>query len=549
VSAPEKAASGRHRRSALVLPKAPDDSERDSFAGRSLPYLASGLISSAVCIILAQVLFEVRQMRTLGGLLIVLPFAASTLLYAIYQATSLPVNFSGRSFDNSAHRERVASWHPEKFPSVDILLPICGEPIDVLRNTWAGVFELLYAYQGVGRAYILDDGDSDAARDLASSFGFTYVRRPVHDHKKAGNLNYAFHLTSGDHLVIFDADFRPRADFLDETLPYMDDRSIGLVQTPQYFRSTPGQTWIEQAAGVTLEVFYRVVQVSRDRFGSALCVGSNAVYRREALAPNGGFTVIPYAEDSHTGLDMRYHGFALKYLPVPLAAGVCPSTLDAFMRQQYRWCCGATSLIWTRHMWRVPMPWTSRVPYIAGWLWNLVTAVRTLIVPLIPVTMLAVFPSEIKLRNALLLIPPLMTGAVLYPLWHNARFSARTLPLAIAVGWAQALSLWDYSRGKVMSWQASRSSGDATKRFRVGLAAWNGGLGIAWLALAAWRTVQADSGRFAIVLALGIVNAIVVGQLVFATRGSAAPEAAREEPSAVRGRSRSRRRPTAVSGD
>jgi cellulose synthase/poly-beta-1,6-N-acetylglucosamine synthase-like glycosyltransferase len=536
VSTPQKADSGRHRRSCLVLPDAPDDAERDSFAGRSLPYLSSALITSAVCIIVAQVLFEARHMTTLGGLLIVAPFAASTLLYAIYQATSLPVNFSGRSFDYAAHRQRVASWRPGRFPSVDILLPICGEPTAVLRNTWAGVFELLHAYEGAGRAYILDDGDSDAARDLAPSFGFTYVRRPVHDHKKAGNLNHAFRLSAGEHIVIFDADFRPRPDFLAETLPYLDDDSIGIVQTPQYFRSTSGQTWIEQAAGVTLEVFYRAVQVSRDRFGSALCVGSNAVYRRAALAPNGGFTVIPYAEDSHTGLDVRYQGYALKYLPIPLAAGVCPSTLDAFMRQQYRWCCGATSLMWTKHMWRVPMPWTSRVPYIAGWLWNLVTAVRTLIVPLIPVTMLAVFPAEIRLRNALLLIPPLLTGTVLYPLWHNSRYSARTLPLAVAVGWAQVLSLWDYSRGKVMSWQASRSPGDATRRFRVGVAGWNGGLGVAWLALALWRTVQAHSGRFAIVLALGVVNAIVVGQLVFAARGSAAVEAAREEPPAGRGR-------------
>ena len=55
------------------------------------------------------------------------------------------------------------------------------------------------------------------------------------------------------------------------------------MQTPQFFRVKSAQTWVERAAGPTLEVFYRAVQVSRDRFGSALCVGSNAVYRRAAL--------------------------------------------------------------------------------------------------------------------------------------------------------------------------------------------------------------------------------------------------------------------------
>jgi cellulose synthase (UDP-forming) len=426
------------------------------------------------------------------------------------------VNFAGRSFDLAAHQTRVKKWHPYRYPSVNIFLPICGEPMEVLRNTWIGVFELIQAYPGDACAYVLDDGPSDGAMALAPSFGFVYVRRPnQREHKKSGNLNYAFDRTSSDHIVIFDADFRPRADFLAETLPYLDDPAVGIVQTPQFFRVSPRQAWVERAAGPTLEVFYRAVQVSRDRFGSALCVGSNAVYRRAALEPVGGFTEIPYAEDSHTGLDMRYHGYQLTYVPVPLAAGICPSTLDEFMRQQYRWCCGATSLIWTRHMWRVRMPWTARLPYIAGWLWNLTTGLRTLILPLIPIALLIFLPDEIRLRNALLLLPAVITGTVLYPLWHNAPYSPRIWPLALAVGWAQVLAIWDYSRRKVMSWQPTRGPGDATRRFWWGVTLWNGTLAVAWLGLAAWRIEQTGSLRFGVVAAFGVLNAIIVGRLIF----------------------------------
>jgi len=298
---------GAHRRRGPLPPDAPDDSERDSYAWRSLPYLAAGLVTSAACIIVAQALFEVRNAA--DEPLVILPFAAYTALYALYHGVSLPANFAGRSFDLEAHVARVAAWSPRCSPSVDIFLPICGEPIELLHNTWEGVFELIHAYPGEARVYILDDGPSEEARLVAPSFGFGYVRRvPVRYHKKAGNLNHAFARTGGEHVVIFDADFRPRPDFLAQTLPYMDDRDVGIVQTPQFFRATPGQTWIERAAGTTLEIFYRSVQVSRDRFGSALCVGSNAVYRREALSRSGGFTMIPYAEDSHTGLDMHFHG-------------------------------------------------------------------------------------------------------------------------------------------------------------------------------------------------------------------------------------------------
>ncbi|HYZ57751.1 MAG TPA: cellulose synthase catalytic subunit [Streptosporangiaceae bacterium] len=500
--------AGRYRPADGVLPKPPTDAEKASYAWRSLPLLTCAVTLSSLCVVVAQAWLETR-------FLVALPFAIYTFMYFAYQALSIPVNFTGRSFDLQAHELRCMTWRPARYPTVDIFLPICGEPLDVLRNTWKGVARLRAAYPGEVRPYVLDDGDSDEAAQLAQRFGFGYIRRPVHEHKKAGNLNYAFPRTRGEHVVIFDADFRPRPDFLAETLPYMDDPWVGIVQTPQFFRVDKDQTWVEKAAGATLEVFYRSVQQARDRFGSALCVGSNAVYRREALERAGGFTLIPYAEDSHTGLDMRYQGYELVYVPVPLAAGVCPATIDLFMRQQYRWCCGATSLIWTRHMWRVQMPFRSRLPYIAGWLWNLTTAMRAIFLPLIPVVLLALLPGEIQLRNAILLIPTVVTGTLLYPLWHNTRWPIGTWPLAIAVGWAQALSLWDYSRGKVMSWQASRGPGDASRRFRKMVFAWNGTLALAWLALAGYRIAQTGSNRFAIVAFFGVINLIVVGRIIF----------------------------------
>lgn len=508
------APAGRHRRSCLVVPAPPDDAEKASYAVRSLPYLTTALTISLVFVVLAQVLFEARNLE------VAWPFAFYTLMYFVYQAVSLPINFAGRSFDLDAHVSRVAAWQPGSYPSVDIFLPICGEPGEVLRNTWIGVFELLNQYPGTVQAFVLDDGPGDGdVREVARSFGFTYVRRPnVGHHKKSGNLAYGLRHTRSEHVVIFDADFRPRPDFLAETLPYMDDLSTGLVQTPQYFRVSPDQTWVERAAGATLEVFYRVVQVSRDRFGSALCVGSNAVYRRAALEAAGGFTEIPYAEDSHTGLDLRFAGYGLVYLPVVLAAGVCPAAIDAFMRQQYRWCCGATSLVWTSHMWRVPMTWKARLPYIAGWLWNFSAGVRTLVLPLMPISLLVFLPGEVQLRNSLPLVPVLLTGVLLYPLWHNSRWTAHVWPLAIAVGWAQILAIWDFAWGRVMSWDPSRGPKDASRRFRKAVCAWNGTLAVAWVVLAVWRMDQAMSARFAIVVLLGLVNMAAVARVVFPGR-------------------------------
>jgi cellulose synthase (UDP-forming) len=502
------ATQGRRRKPGTFIPAPPDDEEKRSYAWRSLPFLAGALTVSALCVITAQAWFELRNP-------IALPFAVYTLTYLVYQALSIPVNFTGRNFDLTGHEYRVMTWQPRAYPAVDVFLPICGEPLEVLRNTWEGVAQMRWAYPGEVRPYVLDDGWSDQAAALARRFRFGYIRRPERVHKKAGNLRYAFARTRGEFIVIFDADFRPRPDFLAETLPYTDDPRLGIVQTPQFFRVHPDQAWVERAAAATLEVFYRSVQQSRDRFGSALCVGSNAVYRRAALEPMGGCTLIPYAEDSHTGLDARRNGWELKYLPVPLAAGICPGDIDAFMRQQYRWCNGATSLVWTQHLWDVPMPRRARLPYLAGWMWNLTTAMRTLILPLIPIVLLAFLPGQVQLRNAILLIPAAVTGAVLYPLWHNSKWPLGTWPLAIAVGWAQALGLWDFARGKVMSWQPTRGPKDAPRRFRKCVAAWNGTLAVTWIALAAWRIAETGSGRFAVIGLFGLVNAVITARVIF----------------------------------
>jgi len=485
------------------------DSEKYCYAERSLAYLASALAASACCVIAAQIWFESRS-------LIALPFIAYTALYVVYQAISLPVNFTGKPFDMAAHRRLVEEWHPASYPSVDIFLPICGEEISILANTWTGVRDLIDAYPGIARAYVLDDGPSDEAEQLAERFGITYLRRPnQREFKKSGNLKFGFDRTDGDHIVIFDADFRPHLDFLAETLPYMDDPETGVVQTPQFFRVSASQTWVERGASASLEVFYRGVQVCRDRFGSALCVGSNAVYRRSALAKEGGFTLVPFAEDSHTGLDTRFHGYRLRYLPVVVAIGVCPATIDSYMRQQYRWSCGAMSLIWTKNMWRVPMPLRARLPYLAGWLWNVTTAARIVVLPLIPVMLLTWHPEQVEPRNFVLLIPAVLTGALLYPLWHNSRYPYSMWPLSIALGWAQALAIWDYARGKVMSWEPARGPGDATRRFRKAVLLWNGTLGLAWLGLAVWRGLEYGSARFAVLAAFGVVNALIVARVIY----------------------------------
>ncbi len=436
--------------------------------------------------------------------------------YVIYQAISLPINFTGRGFDLAAHQALVSGWSPAAYPEVDIYLPICGEPADVLENTWRAVSELLASYPGPAEAYVLDDGPSEAAHAMAESFAFRYICRPeARAFKKSGNLRYAFARTRGEYIVILDADFAPRRDFLAETLPYLDDPAIAIVQTPQFFRASPTQTWIENAAGAIQEVFYRSIQVSRDRFGAAICVGTSAVYRRAALEFEGGPTLLPYAEDVHTGLDVRRAGWSLVYVPVLLSTGICPDNLDAFVRQQYRWCTGNAGVVFSRRLWSVPMSLSARLTYISGFFYYAYTGLLTFFGPVIPVVMLAFLPEQIRLRNFVVLLPAMLTGFVLYPQWHRSSYGPSVWPLGIARGWAHVFAIWDGARGKTMGWHPSRTPGSSLRRFRMGVTVWSGGMAVLWFALAVWRTMSTGSAQMAILLAVALVNFAAVSRVIF----------------------------------
>ena len=57
-------------------------------------------------------------------------------------------NVGTRGFDLAAHQRLVREWRPQDYPALDVFLPVCGEPIAVLGNTWAHVCQLLVGLPG-----------------------------------------------------------------------------------------------------------------------------------------------------------------------------------------------------------------------------------------------------------------------------------------------------------------------------------------------------------------------------------------------------------------
>jgi cellulose synthase (UDP-forming) len=160
---------------------------------------------------------------------------------------------------------------------------------------------------------------------------------------------------------------------------------------------------------------------------------------------------------------------------------------------------------------RVP----ARLAYISGFFYYAYTALLTFFGPIIPVVMLAFLPGQIRLRNFIVLLPAMITGFVLYPLWHRSRYGPSIWPLGIARGWAHVFAIWDGAWGKSMGWHPTRTPGSSLRRFRIGVIRWSGGMALLWLALAIWRTMTLGSLQFAVLLVFGLLNLAVVSRVIF----------------------------------
>lgn len=495
-------------------PSPPSKWQKHSYVHRRMSILVGVSVFGFTCVTLST-------LRLVDENLWLLPLLALIIYTTVYFVVSQAIYFVSTDFNLGRHLDLVASWRPRDYPDVDIFLPTCGERLEVLDNTWCGVRAIQRSYPGTVAVHCLDDADSPGVRRLAIKFGFNYHSRPNRGwFKKAGNLRYGFERTRGEFIAILDADFRPRGDFLNELLPYFDtDPSVGIVQSPQYFDVSPEQNWIERGAGAVQELFYRAVQVSRQASGGAICVGSNAIYRRAALNQIGGTALIEHSEDVHTGFNLRMKGWKLRYVPVVLAKGLCPDDLESFFKQQYRWCMGSMSLMTSANFWRTSLPLMTRLCYLSGFMYYIHTAIYAVMMPVVPLVMLYAIPEQIVLANYLLILPSFLYMHVVFPLWHRVRYGIEAASVRNIYGWAHLAALLDRIRASAMEWQATGAARQGRNSryfwFRVGVILFNLVPAMLWVSGAvAQISVAEQPADFVPILLLGLYYFFVVLKVV-----------------------------------
>jgi cellulose synthase/poly-beta-1,6-N-acetylglucosamine synthase-like glycosyltransferase len=290
--------------------------------------------------------FPVNSFSRFPLSILIFPAELFSILFGLYFVFTLFTN------------KKIKAPQPFKDnPAVAILLPVHNEPGDIVERTIRACKKI--KWRGPLKMYLLDDSNKEESIEminvLAKKYGFTLakkndsspfqlIRRPDRNGFKAGNINNALKkYVTEEFFVILDADQAPSPQFLEETMDYFSDATIGFVQTPQHFINDDSP--LERAQRTGNAIFFHSQTMSKTKDGAMPFCGTNVVVRTIAFEKVKGFSYYTATEDIDLGIRMNASGFYGAYVPQILVEGYSPRDFKAYSSQQYRWANGNLAIL------------------------------------------------------------------------------------------------------------------------------------------------------------------------------------------------------------
>src|SRR3990167_9038979 len=293
----------------------------------------------------ADFLVILTLLITLGLGLIYFPWIILALLIAIFIIVLLQGSV-----------ELIASFlplFPLKFsnPTLDrfvsIHIPSFNEPADLLKNTLKHLSLLKYKNYEV---IVVDNNTVDEAvwkpvekycRELGNNFKFFHIDKL--EGFKAGALNFALNETSAEaeFVVVIDADYEIKPQFLNEALSYFVD-DVAFVQFPQAYQNITG---VNKGIAVEYEHFFKIYMKMANYFNCVPSTGTLVIFQRNVLNEIGFYDRKCLTEDAEIGTRLIEAGRRGIYVDKVMGRGLMPYDIEAYKKQKSRWACGNAQIL------------------------------------------------------------------------------------------------------------------------------------------------------------------------------------------------------------
>ncbi|MBK0402445.1 glycosyltransferase [Adhaeribacter sp. BT258] len=283
-------------------------------------------------------------------------YFACLLFIFCYSLMQLHLTFL---FRRSLQQARPVYPAPETWPDVTVQLPVYNERYVVARLLDA-VCAFDYPKEKL-QIQVLDDSTDETVGIIAQKvaafqklgINIVHICRPERTGFKAGALQYGLQQATGEFICIFDADFVPEADFLQQTIPAFTSPEIGVVQT-RWGHLNAQNSMLTRLQAFGLNAHFTVEQSGRN-FGKHFINfnGTAGVWRKTCIASAGGWEADTLTEDLDLSYRAQLKGWQFRYLQNVVVPAELPAAMPALKQQQYRWTKGAAetarkhrSLLW-----------------------------------------------------------------------------------------------------------------------------------------------------------------------------------------------------------
>lgn len=331
--------------------------------------------------------------------------------------------------------EVTTAWPTGEYPLVTIQLPVYNERY-VVERLLRRVAEIRYPADRL-EIQVLDDSTDDTTALIAGTLRqldptgnrFRHVRRGTRTGFKAGALADGLRQARGEFIAVFDADFLPNPDFLEQTLSRFTDDRIGMVQT-RWEHLNRGYSLLTETQAFGLDVHFSVEQRGRNAAGHFINFnGTAGVWRKSCIEDAGGWQPDTLTEDLDLSYRAQLRGWRFVYAEGVGSPAELPVEMNALKSQQFRWMKGAAECA-RKHLTSVlkaPKLRLSTKIHAVFHLLNSATFISALVLALVSVPLLVLHRSSPEIHRffvgtAAFQICSVILGAFY---WTSFRHSAR----------------------------------------------------------------------------------------------------------------------------
>lgn len=236
---------------------------------------------------------------------------------------------------------------PEEAPMVTIQLPLFNE-LYVVERLIHSVCEIDYPKDKL-EIQVLDDSTDESVlvtqklvdEYKAKGFDIQYIHRTDRSGYKAGALKNGLLTAKGEYVAIFDADFVPKKEFLQKTIPHFNNPKVGMVQT-RWEHLNEDYSYLTKAQALALDGHFVIEQQVRNKAGFFINFnGTAGIWRKDCIYDAGNWQADTLTEDFDLSYRAQLKGWKFLFLNDVTSPAELPADINSLKTQQFRWTKGA----------------------------------------------------------------------------------------------------------------------------------------------------------------------------------------------------------------